>query len=245
MDSGYYAACTALISRTQELDTIANNLANASTAGFRAEKDIFSEVLATAGNPSGSALDQAMNTFGVVSGTTLDSSQGALQKTGNNLDMAIEGRGYFEVQTTGGLVYTRNGAFQISAQGQLMTGQGDAVMGQGGVINMPPGSVSVSSDGTVSSNGAVVGKIKVVEFPAGTQLSSLGNSYYSAPPKTAQPATESSVRQGMIESSNVNPILNMVQLVNAQRSAEMMQRALSMFNSEIDKTATQDLPKVG
>lgn len=245
MDSGYYAACTALISRTQELDTIANNLANASTAGFRAEKDIFSEVLANAGSPSGSALDQAMNTFGIVSGTTLDSSQGALQKTGNNLDMAIEGRGYFEVQTAGGVAYTRNGAFQISAQGQLMTSQGDAVMGDGGVINMPPGPVSVSSDGTISSNGAVVGKIKVVEFPAGTQLSSLGNSYYSAPPKTAQPSTDSSVRQGMIESSNVNPILNMVQLVNAQRSAEMMQRALSMFNSEIDKTATQDLPKVG
>lgn len=245
MDSGYYAACTALISRTQELDTIANNLANVGTAGFRAEKDVFSEVLANAGNPSGSALFQAMNTFGVVSGTTLDSSQGALQKTGNNLDMAIEGRGYFEVQTAGGPVYTRNGAFQISAHGQLTTGQGDAVMGQGGVINMPPGPVSVSSDGTVSSNGAVVGKIKVVEFPAGTQLSSMGNSYYSAPANTAQPATESSVRQGMIESSNVNPILNMVQLVNAQRSAEMMQRALSIFNSEIDKTATQDLPKVG
>jgi flagellar basal body rod protein FlgG len=76
-------------------------------------------------------------------------------------------------------------------------------------------------------------------------MTSVGDTYYSAPPKTAAPATISNVRQGMIESSNVNPILSMVELVTAQRSAEMMQRALSMFNSEIDKTATQDLPKVG
>lgn len=245
MDSGYYAACTALISRTQELDTIANNLANVSTAGYRGEQDVFSEVLANAGNPSGSALDQAMNSFGILSGTTLDQAQGALQKTGNNLDVAIEGPGYFEVQTMDGQAYTRNGGFQISAHGQLVTSDGDAVLGENGTITMPPGPVSISADGTISSNGAVVGKLKVVEFPAGTQLTGLGNSYYSAPADTAETATQSSVRQGMLESSNVNPITAMVQLVTAQRSAEMMQRALSMFNSEIDRTATQDLPKVG
>ena len=244
MDSGYYAACTALISRTKELDTIANNLANASTPGFRAEQDVFSEVLATASNPSGSPLVQAMNSFGILSGTTLDHSQGALQKTGNDLDVAIEGGGFFEVETKDGPMYTRNGGFQISAHGQLVTEQGDAVMGDGGAITVPPGEVSISPDGTISSKGAVVGKIKVVEFPDSTQLTSIGNAYYSAPANTATPATQSSVRQGMLESSNVNPILGMVQLVTAQRSAEMMQRALAMFNSEIDKTATQDLPKV-
>jgi flagellar basal body rod protein FlgG len=141
-------------------------------------------------------------------------------------------------------MYTRNGGFQISAHGQLVTEQGDAVMGDGGAITVPPGEVSISPDGTISSKGAVVGKIKVVEFPDSTQLTSMGNAYYSAPANTATPATQSSVRQGMLESSNVNPILGMVQLVTAQRSAEMMQRALAMFNSEIDKTATQDLPKV-
>jgi len=245
MDSGYYAACTALISRTQELDTIANNLANVSTNGYRAEQDVFSEVLATAGNTSGSALDQAMNSYGIVSGTTLDQNQGALQKTGNDLDVAIEGGGYFEVQTADGPMYTRNGAFQISSHNQLITAQGDAVMGDGGAITLPSGPISISPDGTISSNGALVGKLKVVDFPAGTQIDSVGNAYYSAPAGTATAATDSSIRQGMLESSNVNAITGMVQLVTAQRSAEMMQRALSMFNSEIDKTATQDLPKVG
>jgi flagellar basal-body rod protein FlgF/flagellar basal-body rod protein FlgG len=245
MDSGYYAAATALVSRTQELDTIANNLANASTVGFRAQENIFSSVLADASNASGSSLDQAINNYGILSGTSLDLSQGALQKTGNDLDMAIQGPGYFVVQTANGPEYTRNGSFQVSARGQLVTATGDAVMGDKGVITMLPGPVSVSADGTISSNGAVTGKLRVVEFPQGTKLTSAGGTYYSAPAKTAVPAAKSDVRQGMLESSNVNPIQGIVELVTAQRSAEMMQRALSMFNSEIDKTATQDLPKVG
>lgn len=245
MDSGYYAACTALISRTAEMDTIANNLANASTVGFRAQENVFSSVLADTANASGSALNQATNEYGLLSGTTLDLTQGALQKTGNTLDAAIEGRGYFVVQTANGPAYTRDGSFQVSAHGQLVTSTGDAVMGENGPISMPPGAVSISADGTISLDGAVSGKLKIVDFPQGTQLTSLGNSYYSAPPKTAQADTQSSVRQGFLENSNVNPVAGMVELVTAQEDAEIMQRALAMFNSEMDKTATQDLPKVG
>ena len=244
MDSGYYAACTALVARMQALDTIANNLANTSTAGYRAEHNVFSAVLASKEGSAGTVLNQAINNYGVMSGTTLDQSQGALQKPGNELDLGIEGTGYFVVQTANGPMYTRNGAFQVSSKGQLVTARGDAVMGDTGVITMMPGAVSISADGTISSNGAVSGKLSVVEFPAGTQMSSVGDTLYSAPAGTAAPAAKSNVRQGMIESSNVNPILGMVELVSAQRSAEMMQKALSMFNSEIDKTATQDLPKV-
>jgi flagellar basal-body rod protein FlgF len=245
MDSGYYAACTALVSRTAELDTIANNLANASTVGFRAQQNVFSTVLANASNPSDSALVQAMNEYGLMSGTTLDLSQGTLQKTGNSLDTAIEGPGYFEVQTANGTAYTRNGSFQISTKGQLVTSSGDLVLGDNGPISMPAGKVSISADGTISQDGAVSGKLKIVEFPQGTQLSSLGNAYYSAPANTAQAATGSNVRQGFLENSNVNPVSGMVELVTAQQTAEIMQRALGMFNSEMDKTATQDLPKVG
>lgn len=244
MDSGYYSACTAVVARTQALDTIANNLANASTVGFRAQHNVFSSVLADTRGASDDPLDQAINNYGILSGTTIDQSQGALQKTGNELDLGIEGPGYFVVQTANGPLYTRNGALQVSSHGQLVTASGDAVMGDRGVITMLPGKVSISPDGTISSNGAVSGKLKVVEFPAGTQLTSAGNTYYSAPANTATPSTNSNVRQGMLESSNVNPILSMVELVTAQRSAEMMQRALSMFNSEMDKTATQDLARV-
>jgi flagellar basal-body rod protein FlgF len=216
MDSGYYAACTALVSRTQALDTIANNLANVSTVGFRAEHNQFSSILTNAGGGASSALDQAINNFGILGGTSLDGTQGALQKTGNDLDVGIEGPGYFVVQTNDGPMYTRNGAFQVSSKGQLVTSTGDAVMGDKGVISVPPGTVSISPDGTISSNGAVTGKLKVVEFPAGTELTTQGSTYYAAPPNTAAAATSSSVRQGALESSNVNPIASMVELVNAQ-----------------------------
>jgi flagellar basal-body rod protein FlgF/flagellar basal-body rod protein FlgG len=245
MDSGYYAASTALIARTQALDTIANNLANASTVGFRAEHNVFRSVLAGAGGSAGSSLNQAINDYGTLSGTSLDLSQGALQKTGNDLDLAIEGPGFFQVQTSRGQMYTRNGSFQVSAQGQLITSAGDAVIGDQGVITMLPGPVAISADGTISSNGAVAGKLKLVQFPAGTAIASAGNNYYSAPPNTATAAPDSLVQQGVLESSNVNPVSSMVELIGAQRSAEMMQRALSMFNSELDKTATVDLPKIG
>jgi flagellar basal-body rod protein FlgF/flagellar basal-body rod protein FlgG len=244
MDNGIYAACAALVSRTQELDTIANNLANASTVGYRAQQNVFGSVLAAAADSPASNLNQAVNQFGILTGTTLDLTQGALQKTGNDLDFAIQGPGYFVVQTANGPMYTRNGAFQVSSRGELVTATGDQVLGDQGPIKVLPGSITVSPDGTISSNGAITGRIKTVEFPKGTTLTSMGNVYYSAPANTETASTKSDIRQGMLESSNVNPITGMVELVNAQRSAEMMQRALAMFNSEIDKTAAQDLPKV-
>jgi flagellar basal-body rod protein FlgF len=244
MDSGYYAACTALMSRTQALDTIANNLANASTVGFRSQHNVFSSVLASAEGASGSVLNRAMNSFGIMSGTSMDQSQGTLQKTGNDLDVAIQGAGYFVVQTANGPVYTRNGSFQVSGQGQMVTSTGDAVMGDKGEISLAHGKVSISPDGTISVNGAVTGKLNLVEFPAGTQMTSVGNTYFSAPTGAVAAPSKSEVRQGALEGSNVNPVASMVDLVTAQRTTEMMQKALSMFNSEIDKTASQDLPKV-
>jgi flagellar basal-body rod protein FlgF/flagellar basal-body rod protein FlgG len=244
MDSGYYALSTALIARTQALDTIANNLANSSTTGYLAERNVFSSVLTASGNASSSLLNRTINNYGILGQTTLDMSQGALQKTGNDLDLALQGAGFFVVQTAKGPVYTRNGAFQVSSNGQLVTAAGDPVVGETGVITMVPGPVSISADGTISSNGAVTGKLKLVDFPAGTALNSAGGTYYTAPANSAVVATDSMVQQGALESSNVNPVSGMVELISAQRSDEMMQRALSMFNSEIDKTATQDLPKV-
>lgn len=245
MDSGYYALSTAMIARTQALDTIANNLSNSSTTGYLAEQNVFSSVLTASTNASDSPLNRVINNYGVLGGTKLDMSQGALQKTGNDLDLAVQGSGFFVVQTKTGPVYTRNGAFQVSSTGQLVTAEGDPVMGQKGAITMLPGPVSVSADGTISSDGAITGKLQLVAFAPGTALSSLGRTYYTAPPKTAIAPTDATIQQGALESSNVNPVSGMVELISAQRSAEMMERALSMFNTEIDKTAVQDLPKVG
>jgi flagellar basal-body rod protein FlgF/flagellar basal-body rod protein FlgG len=232
------------MSRTQALDTIANNVANVSTAGFRASHNVFSSMLASTGDSTLSVLNQDANDFGVLSGTQLDNSQGALTRTGNDLDLAMEGPGYFSVQTASGLAYTRGGSLRVSPQGQLITAGGDPVMGENGPITIVGEPVSISTDGTISVNGAISGRLKMVEFAPAVQLQSEGGSYYSAPVGSAIAATKSQVRQGMIESSNVNPVTSAVELITAQREVETMRRVLTMFSTELDKTAAQDLPRV-
>ncbi len=244
MDSGFYAACAALMARSQALDLVANNLANTSTPGFRGQHNIFRSFLATASGHQGSRLNQAVNDFGISGGSQMDLTEGNLEHTGNDLDFGVQGPGFFQVQTANGPVYTRNGNFQVSTQGQLMTAQGDPVMGEQGVIRILGGPVTVSADGTISVKGAVAGKIKLVEFPPGTAMESVGKTYYSAPKNTGTPAKQSSMVQGSLESSNVNPVAGAVELVAVQRYAEMMQRALSMFHTEFNRIATEDLPKV-
>ncbi|SEF63091.1 flagellar basal-body rod protein FlgF/flagellar basal-body rod protein FlgG [Bryocella elongata] len=246
MNSGLYAAATALVSRTDALDAVANNLANQSTPGFRARHSTFRATLAQHGNPNLSMLNEDANDYGVLGGTRLDTTQGSLTKTGNPLDIAIEGQGYFQVQTAQGTVYTRAGNFSVSAQGQLVTANGDPVLGEGGApISIVGQPVSISSDGTISVNGATAGKLGVVDFPANVDLESMGNNYLKAPANTTPAATTATLRQGMIEGSNVNPISGVVELIDAQRSVEEMRRMLSLFSNEMDKTASQDLPHVG
>ena len=245
MNSGYYAACTGLMSRTASLETIANNLANVSTAGFRGRHNIFSSVLASANNSSLSVVNQDANDYGVLSATRLDSSQGALEKTGNDLDLAIEGPGYFAVQTPTGTAYARGGNFRVSPQHQLITSAGDPVMGDNGPITVVGAPVSISADGTISVQGAITGKLKLVDFAPSVEMQSSGGGYYTLAAGVVPVATTSSVRQGMLESSNVNPVTSVVELITAQREVETMRRVLTMFNSEMDKTAAQDLPHVG
>jgi flagellar basal-body rod protein FlgF len=245
MDSGFYAACTALVARSQALDQVANNLANVNTPGYRAQHDSFRSILASSSNLHLSGLNEAVNNFAVMGDGQTDLSQGSLEKTGNDLDLAIEGKAFFAVQTAGGQLFTRDGNFHVSPKGQLVTAAGDAVLGSDNrPITIVGAPVSVSSDGTISVNGALAGQLKIVDFPAGTPIVGVGKTYYSAPEKTATPAVQSSVQQGMLENSNVNPVASSVELITVQRYFELMQRALTMFHMEMNQVATQDLPRV-
>jgi flagellar basal-body rod protein FlgF/flagellar basal-body rod protein FlgG len=227
----------------EALDTIANNLANVSTTGFRASHNIFSSLLRTTGESSLSVLNQDANDYGVLGATQLDSAQGPLVRTGNELDLAMEGPGYFAVQTAAGTVYSRGGNFRVSPASQLITAAGDIVLGENNrpitIIGAP---VTISMDGTISTNGAISGKLKLVEFAPTVQVKSAGGTYYNAPATDAVPATKSKVHQAMIESSNVNPVATSVELINAQREVDTMRRVLTMINSELDKAAAEDLP---
>ena len=244
MDSGFYAACTALMARSQALDLVANNLANVSTPGFRGQHDVFRSLLAGSSMFPMSSLNQAVNNYSVLGDSHLDLTQGSLEKTGNDLDLAIQGSGFFVVRTSAGQVYTRNGNFHVSPKGKLVTADGDLVMGPTGPIDIVGGPVSISADGTISVNGAIAGQLKIVDFPAGTPLESVGATYYSAPLKSEIPATSASIQQGSLEASNVNPVASAVELVTVQRYAELMQRALSMFHSDMNQIAAQDLPRI-
>lgn len=254
MDSGFYAACAGLRAQSLALEVAAHNLANLNTSGFRGQQTTFQSLLAVSRPTVPNVLNLAINNFGVLEGTHLDMTAGNLETTGNPLDVAIEGRGFFAIQTDGGTRYTRNGSFQVSSAGQLVTAAGDLVLGnpalgnsglqEKGGINVPAGVVSIASDGTLSVNGAVAGSIQLVDFAPGTQLISEGGSLLAAPAGSAQPALQSMLKQGTLESSNVNPISSVVTLIGVQREAEMLQRAMSLFDTEFNRIATSDLPKV-
>jgi flagellar basal-body rod protein FlgF len=251
MDSGLYAAYTGLMARTQALDTAANNLSNASTNGFRAQLDYFSGVLAGGVDQdpaTASQVGQSVNGFGVLGGDHLDLGQGELRATGNPLDLALEGQGFFGIQTVHGVRYTRDGAFGRSPAGILQTNQGEPVLDVNQKpITIPTGEIYISPVGSVSvatvDGSAIVGQVGVFDFTDKSVLTAEGANRFSA--DGIKPvAGKALVEQGSVEGANEDTVQGTMQLVFVQRQAEMMQKALSVFNNDFDKTASEDLPRV-
>jgi flagellar basal-body rod protein FlgF len=245
MDSGYYAAMTGLLARTQALDAAAANLANAQTPGYRAEREYFRSVL-LGPDALDSQLGKTVNNFGLLGGDQLSLAQGPLQQTGNPLDLAIEGQGFFQVQTANGIRYTRDGGFRRSQAGMLVTAKGEPVLSTSGKpIPVPPGEVSVGSDGALSVAGGIVATVGIFTFASGVQLTAEGANRYIAPPgATPVSSKDASIHQGAIESANEDAIQGTLDLIVMQRQAEMMQKALTVFHTEFNKFATEDLPRV-
>lgn len=244
MDSGYYAACAGLAAQMQALDVVSNNLANLDTTGYRGQEGTFRSLLAGKGNVASNALNSTINDFGVLGGTRTNLASGSFVATGNPLDLAVAGKGFFVIRSGSGVLYTRNGGFHLTPQGDLVNAEGDRVLGEQGPLNLPNGAIAVSADGTVSVDGAVVGKLRIAEFAPDTSLTGQGKALYSAPEGSALIAASSSIRQGMLESSNVSPVEGVVQLIAIQNNAQMMQRALTLFDSQLNQTAAQELPRV-
>jgi len=239
------------MSRTQALDTAANNLANAGTNGFRAQRDYFRGVFAGGldrENPADSQVGESVNGFGVLGGNRLDMGQGQLARTGNPLDLALEGQGFFALQTKSGISYTRDGAFSRSSTGVLQSSRGELVLDVNQKpIMIPTGTIHVTPDGSISvsatGGNVIVGQVGVFDFTDESNLIADGTNRFSA--GNAKPiAANALVQQGAIEGANEDAIHGTMQLVLVQRQAEMMQKALSVFNNEFDKTAAEDLPRV-
>ena len=245
MDSGYYAAMTGLMARTQALDAAAANLANAQTPGYRAEREFFRSVL-LGPDAADSQLGATVNNYGLLGGNSLSMAQGSIEATGNPLDLAIVGQGFFQVQTLQGPRFTRDGAFERSQKGLLVTSSGEPVLSAGGKpIALPPGEIAVGADGSISVAGGLVATVGVFTFPAGVALEAEGANRYVAPPDVKPRLADLfTVRQGSIEGANEDVVQGTMNLIMMQRQAEMMQRALTVFHTDFNKFAAEDLPRV-
>jgi flagellar basal-body rod protein FlgF len=238
MIKGIYNSAAGMLPRMLQQEVIANNLANASTAGFKKDRLFLKTVL------DGSLVLQKdhMQNPQILNAERVATvfSQGALRDTGNPLDFALTGPGFFAVETSDGTVYTRAGSFTMTPEGDLVTSTGNAVLGEGGAINLPQGDVVVTPGGAVLVNGEEIDRLKLVEFDNTDQLVKRADNLYSAGSDAAQKeATATTVNQRFLEDSNVEAIQEMVDMISLHRAYQASARALMAQDETLQKAVNQ------
>ena len=236
MDRMIYLSMSGAKATLQRQDTLANNLANASTVGFRAELQAFRAVPV---NGSGAST----RVYALETTPGYDATPGAMQSTGRNLDVAMQGDAWLAVQALDGTeAYTRAGALQLTGEGLLATAGGLAVLGDGGPINVPQGSeISIGGDGTISAKAAngrisTLGRLKLVTPEAPLERGSDGLFRGADGELPADPNAR--VQDGALESSNVSPVETMVAMIAAARQFEAQMKLLQTAEAD-EKSASQ------
>ncbi len=240
MDNIAYVSLSKEMVLKRALDITANNIANMDTTGFKVES------LMQAAQPGAPARDVGLNKpaqFVLDTGLARDFGQGELKQTGSPTDVAIAGSGFFQVQTPQGVRYTRDGSFTIDAQNRLVNGQGYPVLDEAGAeITFDPvlASPTISKEGEVSQGNQRVGKLGVVDFPTPAVLSKQGNNLY-ANTSNALPAAAANAQlhQGMLEGSNVKPILEVTNLIQIQRAYEQVSQMITTINDLSEQTVNR------
>jgi flagellar basal-body rod protein FlgF len=228
----------------RELDVISNNVANMNTTGFKAEQMAFAEYLSPRARDDGFARrpDRPLSFVEDLS-TWHDQSAGAIQTTGGQTDVAIDGEGFFVVETAAGTRYTRNGAFQINADGELVTGEGARVLSTSGPVQFGPNEtgLTIGSDGTIATSEGVRGRLRIARFDNLQDLAKDGASAFRSDATPEDAASRIRVIQGAVEKSNVRPVLEMSRLVEVTRAYEsvtsMLARQDDVRRSGIEKLA--------
>jgi flagellar basal-body rod protein FlgF len=225
----------------ESLDMLANNIANTETGGYKTDREFYS--LYTSSEATGD--DPA--TLPVIEKNYTDYSQGSMRVTSNPLDLGIQGKGFFAVDSPSGVAYTRNGSFQLTPAGKLVNADGFGVRSVSGQpIKLDPSlPVEVAADGTISQSGQAGGKLAVLDFVNQGDLVKQGNTLFRpADPKTTPIATSAEVQQGRLESSNVGNSESVVRLVSVLRQFDMLQKAIHI-GREMNRKAIDEVAKVG
>lgn len=255
---GMYTAVSGAIAQSARMDTIANNLANVNTTGFKKDRQIFNEYLTAyekmpdsmqigripASVESFYDMNGGDKSYVDSAGTYTSFTQGSLKNSGSNLDMAIEGKGFFEVLTPEGVRWTRNGSFQLDNSGKLTTKDGFPVLREGAndpaqrVIQLGDRNVTVTDRGDVYTGDNLIARMSVVSFVDPDQIQKQGSSLYKLKENsTATPlaAVDARVHQGFIEGSNVNAVEEMTEMITAQRLFETTQQAIKAYDHMDEK----------
>lgn len=238
----------------RELDVVANNIANLNTNGFKSDQSIFQEYLMPIArqNQFPGLADRQVSQV-IDRGTWRDMGQGAIERTGNPLDVAIEGNAFLVVQTANGPRYTRDGSLKINAAGQLVTADGNPLLGDNGPINFQPTDhdISITPNGQITvvegantSQETIRGRLQVVTFADPQQLQKDGSNLYLDPTGTnATPATDFKLTQGYVEKSNVNGVVEMSRLIEITRSYQEVANMLQQ-EGDLHKNAIQQLAQI-
>jgi flagellar basal-body rod protein FlgF len=250
MENALLIGLSRQMSLRRELDVVSNNIANLNTTGFKANGALFEEYMMPGARANQFAQQDSRLSFVQDRASWLDLSQGALQTTGNPLDVAIDGDGYLAVETPRGERFTRNGALQINSAGQLVTSEGHRVLGEAGPITLqntdrdimitPEGVVRVRSNSNPNSDEAR-GRLRLVSFPNPQQLQKDGSSLFAASNGLAQQPARSRIVQGALEKSNVRAVIEMTRMIEVTRNysqiAGLLQQQGDLRRSAIERLA--------
>ncbi|MGE5645488.1 MAG: flagellar hook-basal body protein [Acidobacteriota bacterium] len=243
MDSLTISAASGMRSRLESLEMLANNLANSATSGFKLDRESYNLYAA----PEAFSPDAPDPTvLPVVERHWTDFSQGQLTPTGNPLDFALGGRGFFALNGRSGALYTRSGSFQLSPAGLLISGDGLPVRAAGGGnIQLQPNlPVEVAADGTVRQGGVVAARLEITDFDRPEALTRAGrNCFADSGAAGAKPAAAPNLRQGALEASNVEAPEAAIRLVNLMRQFETLQKAMNL-GADMGRRAIEEVARV-
>ena len=246
MDPLTSAAASGIRARMESLDMLANNIANASAPGFKADREFYN--IYTSPDVMDSPYGTTPQRLPVIEQQWTDFSQGSLTPTGNPLDLALNGRGFFVATSPSGPVFTRDGSFQLSPAGQLQTTGGYPVQDQAGqpIALDSTKAIDIGSDGMVRQDGQDIARLSVVDFKNPGALVKRGSSYFQADLSSMPPlpAAQAEVQQGKIEAANSQPAESAVKLVNVLRQFEALQKAVNI-GSDMNKRVVEEVAKVG